>query len=83
MGNEQDAKQYLKYDRSKGFQEGETQGVHHEEWNVALHEYLPGRTGRLKMLVWDYAGQFIYRATHQCFFTRQAIYMLVFDLTHV
>ena len=83
MGNDQDAEEYLSYDRSQGFQEGETRGVHHEEWTVALPEHLPVHSGRLKMLVWDYAGQFIYRATHQCFFTRQAIYLLVFFIYYM
>lgn len=30
---------------------------------------------------WDFGGQFIYYATHQIFHSRDAIYLLVFDLT--
>ena len=35
----------------------------------------------MEFLIWDYAGQHMYRATHQCLFTQQALYLLVFDLT--
>ncbi|XP_060589621.1 probable serine/threonine-protein kinase roco6 [Ruditapes philippinarum] len=31
--------------------------------------------------IWDFGGQFIYYATHQIFHSRDAIYLLVFDLT--
>lgn len=31
--------------------------------------------------IWDFGGQFIYYATHQIFHTRDAIYLLCFDLT--
>ncbi|XP_045167059.2 probable serine/threonine-protein kinase roco6 [Mercenaria mercenaria] len=31
--------------------------------------------------IWDFGGQFIYYATHQIFHSKDAIYLLVFDLT--
>lgn len=31
--------------------------------------------------IWDFGGQYIYYATHQIFHSRDAIYLLVFDLT--
>lgn len=31
--------------------------------------------------LWDFAGQYIYYATHQIFLTRRSVYLLVFDLS--
>ena len=32
--------------------------------------------------VWDLAGQQIYYATHQCFLTGKALYLVVYNVTH-
>jgi hypothetical protein len=62
-----------------------TWGVHHERWELPLGDmhdntcsHLPGGEN-LVLVVWDYAGEHEYRGT-QCFFTRQALYLVVFDL---
>ncbi|XP_045168106.2 uncharacterized protein LOC123531324 [Mercenaria mercenaria] len=39
------------------------------------------REDELLATFWDFGGQFIYYATHQIFHSRDAIYLLVFDLT--
>ena len=31
---------------------------------------------------WDLAGQQVYYATHQCFLTGKALYLVVFNVTH-
>ena len=85
MGRDDEAEQYLSFDRDgegMGSTEGETRGVHHEEWVISsTKEYTTHYAGRLELMVWDYAGQSGYRGLHQCFFSRQGMYVLVFDLT--
>ncbi|XP_060596531.1 uncharacterized protein LOC132750553 [Ruditapes philippinarum] len=45
-----------------------------EKMNMPLNQTLTAN-------IWDFGGQFIYYATHQIFHSRDAIYLLVFDLT--
>ncbi|XP_053383668.1 probable serine/threonine-protein kinase roco6 [Mercenaria mercenaria] len=35
---------------------------------------------RLHISIWDFGGQFVYYATHQLFHSRQAVYLLVFNI---
>jgi GTPase SAR1 family protein len=85
MGMDAEAERYLAFDRDaegRQSQRGETRGVHHEDWVIeSTVDYTSQHDGRLELLVWDYAGQSGYRGLHQCFFSRQAVYLLVFDLT--
>jgi GTPase SAR1 family protein len=85
MGMDDEAERYLAFDRDGGGREshrGETRGVHHEDWVIeSTGDYTSHHDGRLELTVWDYAGQSGYRGLHQCFFSRQAVYLLVFDLT--
>ncbi|MDX2096822.1 MAG: M17 family peptidase N-terminal domain-containing protein, partial [Leptolyngbyaceae cyanobacterium bins.59] len=57
-----------------------TAGIQQRTWLNPLG-VADGDEALLKLIVWDYAGQHAYRGTHQCFFTRQAVYLLVFDLS--
>lgn len=34
----------------------------------------------IKFSVWDFAGQYVYHATHELFFSRRALYVLVWDM---
>jgi small GTP-binding protein len=85
MGMDAETERYLAFDRDAGGHEshrGETRGVHHEDWVIeSTEDYTSHHDGRLQLIVWDYAGQSGYRGLHQCFFSRQAVYLLVFDLT--
>jgi GTPase SAR1 family protein len=58
-----------------------TKGVHHDCWENPLGSADATEGRKLAFVVWDYAGQHEYRGTHQCFFTRQALYLGVFDLS--
>ncbi len=44
---------------------------------VALHHPSAGRD--MTVFAWDFGGQEIYRATHQLFFTRNALYLIVWN----
>jgi GTPase SAR1 family protein len=47
----------------------------------ALRGSSPQATRRVTRLTfWDFAGQSIYQATHQCFLTSRALYLLVWDV---
>jgi GTPase SAR1 family protein len=61
----------------------ETKGVHHELWEIPLKDHMKSKsdTDILRLSIWDYAGQHVYRGTHQCFFSSQALHLLAFDLT--
>jgi GTPase SAR1 family protein len=60
-----------------------TTGVRHEQWvnPLGCSSSDDDHAKQLVLIVWDYAGQHAYRGTHQCFFTRQSLYILVFDLS--
>jgi GTPase SAR1 family protein len=57
-----------------------TRGVHHDCWEHPLGSADATQREKLEFIVWDYAGQHEYRGTHQCLFTRQALYLVVLDL---
>jgi GTPase SAR1 family protein len=70
----------------------ETTGIHHHDvwyWREIEREIDGDGVGdgksvsaamELQVILWDYAGQHIYRQTHMSFFSEQAVYMLVFDM---
>ena len=49
------------------------------EENLAKNEFHPDE--KIWPLIWDFAGQDIYRAIHPIFMSTEDIYLLVFDLT--
>ena len=53
--------------------QGKTEGVDIHDWAVESG----GRV--INLHVWDFGGQEIYHATHQFFFTRRTLYVLVLD----
>jgi len=79
IGKNKEADMHLVLDRNVGEHSGETSGVHHETLSLSLGDDYSH--DHLQLSFWDYAGQNIYRGTHQCFFTRQSLNLLVFDLT--
>jgi GTP-binding protein EngB required for normal cell division len=65
-----------------------TRGVHYKCWEIpkSCHPLDSGglllsKADPLILGVWDYAGHHTYLGTHQYFFTREALYLLVFDLS--
>ena len=58
-----------------------TNGVDINKWNLG------GKDTRIKLgpevefSTWDLGGQEVYYATHQCFLTKNTLYLLVFNLT--
>jgi small GTP-binding protein len=74
MRRDEEAHDYLQSRQS-------TRGVHHDRWEHPLGSADATEQGNVEFIVWDYAGQHEYRGTHQCFFTRQALYLVVFDLS--
>jgi internalin A len=40
---------------------------------------LPGRTRKMTLRTWDFGGQEVYRITHQFFFTKRALYLVVWS----
>ena len=61
-----------------------TKGIDIEEW--ACHGgkvqfiFRPNRQP-IQFLAWDFAGQEVYQVTHQCFYSRRALYLAVFRLS--
>jgi GTPase SAR1 family protein len=74
MRRDEEAQAYLQSRQS-------TRGVHHDRWEHALGSADATERADVVFIMWDYTGQYEYRSTHQCFFTRQALYLVVFDLS--
>lgn len=52
-------------------QQGKTDGIDVHQW------LLPMKGHSVVMNIWDFGGQEIYRSTHQFFFTKRSVYMVV------
>ncbi len=57
-------------------QEPLTEGIKINHWEVTI------RQTQIRLNVWDFGGQEIMHATHQFFFTKRSIYLLVLDARH-
>ena len=72
--------------RLKEHAAGETQrteGIDIEEWSCkgGKKRLFRGHKEPIRFLAWDFAGQEVYQVTHQCFYSRRALYLAVFRLT--
>lgn len=58
-----------------------TEGIDITSWNLNVEDViLEGfNTKRVKVNVWDFGGQEIYRSTHQFFLTKRSLYIFVWD----
>ena len=64
-----------------------TEGIDINEWvctggrkrfrSLTLHTK---KQNPIHFLAWDFAGQDVYQVTHQCFFSRRALYLALFRL---
>ena len=65
------------------FHEGEksTEGIDIRKWNLNVKDIkkFNGLTNTVKIKVWDFGGQEIYRSTHRFFLTKRSIYLFVWD----
>ncbi|CAM9634370.1 unnamed protein product [Chrysoparadoxa australica] len=62
-----------------------TLGINIHTWTPVLHHRkdLPHKEvqGERKLKLWDFGGQHVYHAIHGLFFSKRALYLLVFDVT--
>ncbi|XP_065057929.1 leucine-rich repeat serine/threonine-protein kinase 1-like isoform X2 [Rhopilema esculentum] len=59
-----------------------TVGVDVCDWTYQRRQLIGGNLGpEIKFITWDFAGQDEYYATHTCFISRRAIYLLIWKLT--
>jgi internalin A len=54
--------------------EKKTEGIKITEWNIQLH-----KKEKVRLNVWDFGGQEIMHSTHQFFFTKRSLYLLVLN----
>ena len=61
-----------------------TEGIDIEEWDcrgkVSGGSLFKSKKPPIHFLAWDFAGQDDYQVTHQCFYSRRALYIAVFRL---
>lgn len=57
--------------------ESKTEGISIRRWQVPVPDN--GHHVDIRLNVWDFGGQGIYQATHQFFFTRRSLYILVLN----
>ncbi len=53
-----------------------TDGINIKPWDITV------RHSQIRLNVWDFGGQEIMHATHQFFFTKRSLYLLVLDARH-
>jgi serine/threonine protein kinase/ankyrin repeat protein/GTPase SAR1 family protein len=60
-----------------------TEGIDIEEWSCSGGKKKLFQSSRqpIHFLAWDFAGQDVYQVTHQCFYSRRALYLAMFRLT--
>ena len=60
-----------------------TEGIDIEEWSCkgAKRRLFRAPQEPIQFLAWDFAGQEVYQVTHQCFYSRRAIYLALFRLS--
>ena len=54
-----------------------TEGIAIEPWNIPISK--EGTEVDVRLNIWDFGGQGVYQATHQLFFTKRSIYLLVLN----
>jgi internalin A len=59
--------------------ENETQGISQTHWDVEDISNNEKKKSEISLNVWDFGGQEIMHATHQFFFTKRSLYLLVLD----
>lgn len=59
-----------------------TEGIDIEEWSCrgGKKRLFKGSREPIRFLAWDFAGQEVYHVTHQCFYSRRALYLAMFRL---
>ena len=59
-----------------------TEGIDIEEWSCrgAKRRLFRAPQEPIQFLAWDFAGQEVYQVTHQCFYSRRAIYLALFRM---
>lgn len=60
-----------------------TEGIDIEEWSCkgAKKRLFRATQEPIQFLAWDFAGQEEYQVTHQCFYSRRALYLALFRLS--
>ena len=58
-----------------------TNGIEINKWNLGGKETRMKLGQQMEFSTWDLGGQEVYYATHQCFLTKNTLYLLVFDIT--
>lgn len=65
------------------FKEGRnsTEGIDIKKWKIDVSKVAPEdfNSKHVKLNVWDFGGQEIYRATHQFFLTKRSVYLFIWD----
>ena len=58
-----------------------TNGIEINKWNLGGKETRIKLGPQMEFSTWDLGGQEVYYATHQCFLTKNTLYLLVFNIT--
>ena len=58
-----------------------TNGIEINKWNLGGKEARTKLSPQIEFSTWDLGGQEVYYATHQCFLTKNTLYILVFNIT--
>lgn len=56
-----------------------TQGIDISKFSLPINESKTNRQNSVQLNVWDFGGQEMYHATHQFFFTKRSLYLVVVD----
>jgi internalin A len=59
--------------------QSKTDGISIKHWQVENKLESENRQSQIKLNIWDFGGQEIMHATHQFFFTKRSLYILVLD----